>query len=63
MSNTIKVRLTNGEIIERVPNVEQVGNFQMIWVRYRSERYIVNEGDEYLHGFPDTFNLGLKITE
>lgn len=63
MKKKIKIELPNGEIIERVPNVEQVGNFQMIWVRYNNEKYIVNNGDEYLRGYPEIFTLGRKITE
>ena len=59
----IKVQLPDGTIIERVPNVEPLGNFQMIWIRYQNEKYLVNEGDEYLRGYPDVFILGRKITE
>ena len=39
--NKIKVELPNGKIIERVPNIEQIGNFQMIWIRYNNKKYIV----------------------
>ena len=30
---------------------------------YDKLEYLVNEGDEYLRGYPDVFILGRKITE
>lgn len=61
MRKKIKIKLPNGNIIERVPNAEQVGNFQMLWIRYNNEKYLVGDGDEYLRGFPEVFELGRKI--
>lgn len=53
----IKVKLPDGEIIERTPIFHRVGNFQMISVRYKYKEYIVNQGDEYLRGYPDVYEL------
>ncbi len=59
----IKIELPNGKIIERVPNFEQCGNFQMIWIRYDNKKYIVGDGDEYLRGYPDVFKLGDELKD
>lgn len=57
----IKIQLSNGDIIKRKPNMQQCGNFQIIWIRYNNNKYIVGDGDEYLRGYPDVFKLGKKI--
>lgn len=61
MKEKIKIKLATGEIIERVPNVEQLGNFQMLWIRYKGKKYLVGDGDEYLRGFPEIFEMGKEI--
>lgn len=57
----IKVSLPDGEIIERVPNIEMCGNFQVLWIRYNNKKYVVGDGDEYLRGYPPVFALGNEI--
>lgn len=61
MSNKAKIKLPNGEMIERKINVEPMSNFQMLWINYKGSKYLVGEGDEYLRGFPEYFTLGKKI--
>jgi hypothetical protein len=53
----IKVRLEDGTIIERTPYGHVLGNFSMLSVRYKNCFYCVNEGDEYLRGYPNIFTL------
>lgn len=37
------------------------GNFQMISVRYQGYEHLVGDGDEYLWGMPDEFELGRRL--
>lgn len=57
----VKVQVPNGNIISRVGNMEWVGNFLLIWVRYKGKKYLVNYGDEYLQGYPKVFELGKEV--
>lgn len=61
MKQKVKISLSNGEIIMRVPKAEQLGNFVILTVRYNNDEYIINDGDEYLRGYPSQFTLGKKI--
>lgn len=61
MRKKVDIKLPTGEMIKRVLNVEPMGNFQMLWVNYQGEKYLVGDGDEYLRGFPKYFTLGKKI--
>lgn len=63
MEKKIKVKLPNGDIIERVPKVERFGNFAQITIRYNNDRYLVGDGTEYLRGAPEVFELGKKVGE
>lgn len=59
----MKVKIeVEGKIIERVVKFEQLGNFVMNIVRYKNERYLVGDGDEYLRGYDKVFKLGRKIS-
>jgi|AntRauTorckE6833_2_1112554.scaffolds.fasta_scaffold27847_4 hypothetical protein len=58
----VKVMIPDGSIIERVPKVEQFGNFAQMTVRYNNDRYLIGDGTEYLRGVPDVFLLGRKIS-
>ena len=57
MKNKIKVRLPDGEIIERVPKTFMAGNFCVMEVRYKGLDYAVGDGDEYLRGAPAVFEF------
>ena len=62
MKNTIKVKVSDNKTIERVPTFHQLGNFQMITIRYNKSHYLVGEGDEYLRdGYEKVFELGKKL--
>lgn len=58
MNRKVKVKLPNGQIIERVPHAKQLGNWVNMFIRYRGEDYWIGDGDEYLRGAPDVFELG-----
>jgi len=49
------------KIIERVPKAVPFGNFQMLIVRWNSFEYLIGDGDEYLRGMPEEFELGRKL--
>lgn len=59
----MKVKIeVEGKIIERVVKFKQLGNFVMNIVRYKNERYLVGDGDEYLRGYDKVFSLGRKLS-
>lgn len=56
----IKLRLNDGTIIERVPKIVSVGNFQQMVIRHKNEEYLVGDGDEYIRGgYEEIFDLDL----
>lgn len=58
----IKVRIDEEKVIERKPKVHQVGNFQIMTVRYNNKEYIVGDGDEYIRGgYDQEFTLGREV--
>lgn len=59
----VKVKLPNGEVIERKPKGHMFGNFQMLTIRYKNKEYLINEGDEYLRGYPEIFELGKEVSK
>jgi len=58
----VKIRLEDGTIIERKVTTIQFGNFLMNVVRYKNEKYLIGDGDEYLRGYDKIFTLGRKIS-
>jgi|Wag4MinimDraft_13_1082653.scaffolds.fasta_scaffold00006_13 hypothetical protein len=56
MKNKIKIKTPEG-IIERVPKVERFGNFVHVIIRYKNEHYQLGDGDEYLRGAPEVWDL------
>lgn len=61
MRKKVKVRLPNGQIIERVPQAKQLGNWVNLYIRYKGDDYWIGDGDEYLRGTPEVFELGSMI--
>lgn len=57
----VNVMLDDGTIIKRKPIVDQLGNFQLVMVRYNYRIYLIGDGDEYLRGNPEYFTLGSEI--
>ena len=53
----IKIELPNGKTILRTPIGQALGNFSFLVVRYKNKEYVVNDGDEYLRGYPDSYRL------
>jgi len=60
MSNKIKIRTPEGDIIKRKPKAHRVGNFVMMTIRYKNKEYVIGSGDEYLRGMPEVFELDLN---
>lgn len=61
MRKKVKVKLEDGTIIERVPKATQLGNFVMLTIRYKNDEYHIGDGDEYLRGMPEVFEIGRKV--
>jgi hypothetical protein len=61
MKEKIKVKLPDGKIIERVPTIIPFCNFQIFTIRYNNADYMIGDGDEYLRGMPEVFELGKKL--
>ena len=61
--NKVKIKLDNGDIIKRVPKVTSFGNFVILTAMYKNKEYIINEGDEYLNGYPEFFRLGKELSK
>ena len=58
----ITIKLSNGNLIRRVPAFHQMGNFVMITIRYKNEYYLICDGDEYLRdGYEQVFELEKKL--
>lgn len=53
----IKVKTPDGDIVERVTRFERLGNFVNIKVRWNGDDYWVGDGDEYLRGMPEVFEI------
>lgn len=56
----IKIKLPDGKIIKRVPKAESLGNFVNIYIRWNGRDYWIGDGDEYLRGMPEVFELDPK---
>ena len=52
-----KVRTPDGEIIERVLKAKKLGNWVNLYVRWNNEDWWVGNGDEYLRGYPEVFEI------
>ena len=61
MNNKIKVRLDNGDVIERTANVFTVGGETVVWVRYNKGEYKVYDNYSYITGDPEIYLLGERI--
>ena len=61
MKNKIKIELPTGETIERVPTHDTMGNFSFMIITHDNKKYVVNNGDEYLRGYPDVFRLRFEV--
>jgi hypothetical protein len=61
MSQKVKIKLKDGTVIERVPRGKSLGNFSFLIVRYKNENWVINNGDEYMRGYPDVFTLRYKL--
>lgn len=56
-----KVKLPDGTFVYRKVTIVPMGNFQMMYVRYMNKNYLIGDGDEYLRGTPEHFDLGKEI--
>ena len=63
MMMKVNVLLNDGKIITRKPIIRPFGNFVFIIIRYKNDHYIINNGDEYLRGYPDMYTLGRKLSK
>lgn len=54
---TRNILLPNGKIISRVVHAKQCGNFCQLYVTVNKVLFAIGEGDEYLHGEPEVYNL------
>jgi hypothetical protein len=58
MKVNIKV---DDKVISRKLKQVQFGNFVMNIVRYKNDEYLVGDGDEYIRGYAQVFELGKKL--
>ena len=63
MGTKVNIRLPYPDfgVIQRVPKAVAFGNFQMLIVRWGNLEYLIGDGDEYLRGMPNEFELGRKL--
>ena len=57
----LKIELEDGSIIKRAVKFYQSGNFQINVIRYKNERYLAGDGDEYLRGYDKPLKIGKKL--
>lgn len=64
MNNPHGVKIdVDGKIVIRQVKLVRMGNFVMNIVRYKNERYLIGDGDEYIRGgYDQIFKLGRKLT-
>jgi len=62
MKKQLNIILPDGTIIKRVPHVKALGNFCQLSVVYNGKRFAIGNGDEYMHGMPDCFELSHEMT-
>ena len=53
--------MINGCIIKRKIKFVPCGNFVMMVVRYKNAEYLIGDGDEYLRGYKEVYELGRKL--
>lgn len=58
----VKILLPNGKIIKRKPTAESLGNFCILSVVFKNNRYVIGDGTEYLRGMPDVFTLNYLLS-
>lgn len=52
----VKVKI-DGKIIEKSAFVRTLGNFSQLFIKYQGREYFIGNGDEYLKGLPEYFEL------
>lgn len=50
-------RTPDGDTIYRRAYAESLGNFVMLSIKYKNHWHLIGEGDEYIRGTPDIFDI------
>ena len=57
----VQIKVDENTTVTRKVKFVPFGNFVMNIVRYKNDEYLIGEGDEYLRGYKETYELGKRL--